>query len=102
VALDSHGKVYTWGVPFANGHGKAQTQVQPKLLQTWPFRQQVDSENDDVTGTGEQDNRDRKESDEVIDIGCGACFTVVVLKSGKVCSWGAWAGGRCDGRSMSL
>ena len=37
---------------------------------------------------------------KVSDLACGACFTVAVLTSGRVCSWGVWDNGRSADRVL--
>jgi alpha-tubulin suppressor-like RCC1 family protein len=82
MAIDSSGLLYGWGVGYSIGLGDVKGSNVPKVI-TFP-----PDENDAIE---EGDNKDKM---AVRDVACGGSFTVVVLKSGKVYSFGMWSHGR--------
>ena len=70
----------------------------PTLLDTFP-EDFSESSQTDVGGDAEEAAEAEEESvdpncNKVVDVACGAGFTVAVLKSGRVASWGVYIGGR--------
>ena len=98
VALDDLGRLYSWGLPHACGAGVTKTPVRhPKLVDLSAL---VDFDTISTpavrTNLNEaEDTSPTTNTDMVIkDVACGACFTVVVLQSGRVASWGVYDSGR--------
>ena len=100
MAIDSDGRLYAWGVPYASGHGGVRPVLQPTLLSTFP----LDARDTPPAGQGREQEQD-DEGDAVSrmaagcspackDVACGGGFTVAVLSSGAVYSWGAWLFGK--------
>jgi alpha-tubulin suppressor-like RCC1 family protein len=76
----------------------------PTLVQTFPectsgnsnaSAETADDAQPD-TGANTDDDDDAADVDQhkVVDVSCGAGFTVAILKSGRVASWGVYIGGR--------
>ena len=81
MAIDANGLLYGWGVGYSIGLGQVKGSSTPKVI-TFP-----PDENDAIA----DDDNDKM---AVRDVACGGTFTVVVLKSGKVYSFGMWSHGR--------
>lgn len=94
MAIDSDGNLYAWGVPYAAGHGGVRPVMQPTLLSTFPL------EADDSPGAGQGQDEEGEAAQRATcsppckDVACGGGFTVAVLSSGAVYSWGAWLFGK--------
>lgn len=84
MAIDSNGLLYGWGVGYSIGLGQVKGSSSPKVI-TFP-----PDEHDAIAEDGADDNNKMA----VRDVACGGTFTVVVLKSGKVYSFGMWSHGR--------
>ncbi len=83
MALDSHGRLYGWGVAYSCGLSTSKPKLTPTIV-TLPIIGNSDSNIDLDTIT------------KCVwkDVACGGGFTIAILKSGKVCSMGMWAHGR--------
>ena len=69
----------------------------PKLVNTFPravLAESVDADDELSEEPQEQRGASTLVAASCIDVSCGGGFTIVVLKSGLVCSWGLWAHGR--------
>ena len=44
--------------------------------------------------TEDDDPDDDEDTHKVVDVSCGGCFTVAVMKSGRVAVWGIWTENR--------
>lgn len=82
MGIDSTGLLYGWGVGYSIGLGNVKGSSVPKVI-TFP-----PEENDAIEEDGVDDKM------KALDVACGGSFTVVVLKSGKVYSFGMWSHGR--------
>ena len=114
MAIASDGVLYGWGTAYAVGLGTVKESV---LVPTQiKIHVVVEGERDDsdaeeegdegeeasITSTArlhQQARRERraqmiKDTRLASDVACGGGFTVCVLRSGHVCSWGMWAHGR--------
>ena len=78
LALDTAGRIYSFGVAYACGHSSLKPCLRPKELMELPS-----------SSSAEAYGRYA-----VKDIACGGGFSVAVMVSGVVCSWGLWAHGR--------
>ncbi len=83
--MDSLGRLYSWGTPYAAGVGTTRPVLRPTLvgldhLDTLLY-EESSSDNNHIT-------------QQVVDFACGAGFTIAILASGQVCSWGQYANGR--------
>lgn len=114
MAIDSSGNLYGWGVPYAVGLGNVKPVLSPALINpsfpTVPLEEDEEENEDEAVREGENDDEDattatrrrahsrrrqRRLNDRfVVDVACGDCFTVAVMKSGVVASWGLWSHGR--------
>jgi len=105
MALDSNGNLYGWGVPYAVGSGNLKAAMEPSLINASFPTSVGDGDNDadpssrrpeDLLQTSNRQKRKRRKLDDsfVVDVSCGSCFTVAVMKSGVVASWGMWSFGR--------
>lgn len=118
MALDDNGYVYSWGVPFACGLGARPNPITtPTRVETFPVAQirkwcppnspQLDLPKSLIESTVPNQPAATEGAPPMVppntplsgpalcrDISCGGGFSVVVLRSGKVCSWGMWAHGR--------
>ena len=110
LAIDSDGQLYGWGVPYAAGHGGLRPHLSPTLLTSFPL-DAMDSGAPELAaadaggpveaqGRGPLDEEDesyigsRRRSPTVRDVACGGGFSVCVLESGTVYSWGSWLFGK--------
>jgi hypothetical protein len=92
MAIDVDGALYGWGTPSATGHGKIQPVLSPSIVK-------ISLINDTVVEIPEvlQANEASLATEKVIKVkhvACGGGFTVAVLSTGQVASWGMWAHGR--------
>ena len=118
ACLDDKGYLYSWGCPYVSGLGTTKPVLLPTLVDTFPAslrrnppataNRTEGGERAAAPGQEEEEEEEEDNGDDnqlrnrrliqvaarCRDVACGAGFTVVVLKSGKVCSWGMWAQGR--------
>jgi alpha-tubulin suppressor-like RCC1 family protein len=114
MALDNKGKLYGWGVNYAIGLSQITTPVlAPTQIVSFPVhpddrrlaRRTRRQQNGDDNLEDDDDDNDDDDNDEsrtrlvtealpCIDVSCGGGFTVAILRSGRVCSWGMWSHGR--------
>lgn len=78
LALDAAGRIYSFGVAYACGHSSLKPCLRPKELKELP----------------QSNPKNAYGRFPVRDIACGGGFSVAVMDSGVVCSWGLWAHGR--------
>lgn len=91
VAIDENGHLYSWGVPYATGLGVTKPVVQPQhvdLSIVTNFAEEGSAINAALLPA------EGLAYHKVIDVACGGGFTVAVLSSGKVVSWGIYSHGR--------
>ncbi|CAM9453734.1 unnamed protein product [Sphacelaria rigidula] len=83
AVLDVEGRLFTWGVGVAAGHGSARLVVVPTEVK-------------DLEGGAREGGRRSggTSKDRVKGVSCGGGFTLAVTNGGKVFSWGSWARGR--------
>lgn len=105
MAIDTDGRLYGWGVPYAVGHGGIKPAMLPTLINTFPSSSDVPVSDrfsvegsQDATPPGavlEDDNDDTTLlALRCKDVSCGGGFTVVVTHSGLVYSWGSFLFGK--------
>lgn len=91
MAIDADGTLYGWGTPSATGHGKIQPVLSPSIVK-------IPLVDDTVLEIPEpQVHEPSLATEKVIrvkHVACGGGFTVAVLSTGQVASWGMWAHGR--------
>jgi len=87
LALDSTGRVYAWGCSHSLGLGHIRPVHTPTIMDSFPNP-------DGSFVMPEDDDGDFDGMPPVRDIACGGGFSAVVLRSGKVATWGMWTHGR--------
>jgi alpha-tubulin suppressor-like RCC1 family protein len=106
-AVSSTGDLYVWGAAYICGLGTSKPVLEPTLLpiSSAPDPDQDNLEAEDVERILEEAEAKEEEdggarsaraaaaSEKILDVGCGAGFTVAVLQGGRVASWGIWAHG---------
>jgi hypothetical protein len=97
MAIDEEGALYGWGTPCATGHGKIQPVLSP-LLVNMPLPLLPAQGDQLAQGLQTTPPTPRALATEkrmkVKAVACGGGFTVAILSSGQVASWGTWAHGR--------
>lgn len=89
MAIDEEGTLYGWGTPSATGHGKIQPVLSPLPVKLPLVDESVVGEAQAIQTTLASDKIMK-----VKHVACGGGFTVAVLSTGQVASWGMWAHGR--------
>jgi hypothetical protein len=92
MAIDEEGSLYGWGTPCATGHGKVQPVLTP-LIVNMPLGGMTTETNPQPQTTPPISLSTVKKM-KVKQVACGGGFTVAILSSGQVASWGTWAHGR--------
>lgn len=98
MALSEDGNLYGWGVPYATGHGVMDPSLSPKLIEM-PSPPDDDDASVPPEGTAGEQLEGSAEVPppppaRVKHVACGGGFTVAVLTTGHVASFGMWAHGR--------
>lgn len=102
VALLADGSLYSWGAAYCTGVQVTKVTTVPALVDTFPLNMDKDDEHDaDDEGQDEPTEPTASTASTTIfgsvpckDVSCGGGFTVAVMGSGRVCSWGMWSHGR--------
>lgn len=115
MAITESGELYGWGVAYAAGHGTAKKSVTVPQKIFMPQPREVllaareeakkrrvageDAEQEEAMTAAELQLRDELEEEAagsaaVKHVACGGGFTVAVLASGHVATWGMWSHGR--------
>ena len=98
VALDKAGRLYAWGLPHACGVGVTKAPLRHPALVDLSALVDFDTMMSTPTPAheGEEDASTPSNDTSMLikDVACGSCFTVVVLRSGRVASWGVYDSGR--------
>ena len=90
MALTDDGQLYGWGVPYAAGHGVLEGSSSPRLVDV----PSADPPEDNTPPADDAANIPPRPVARVKHVACGGGFTVAVLTSGHVVSFGMWAHGR--------
>lgn len=75
AAVDSDGRLYTWGFGQATGHSVSKPVQEPKDVT-------------ELLGDGEEEEK------RVLAVACGGGYCLALVQGGQVYSWGLWAHGR--------
>ena len=87
-ALDAEGRLYGWGLAHALGLGVIKPLLSPTQVTSFPVHPDDRAAEASIGATAYDDFIPCK------DVACGGGFTLAVLRSGRVCSFGVWSHGR--------